>query len=66
MEASLTLYAGWKVESGVFISKMQNPDKNTVIDLSGYRDWIHFGDSSHDVIHCDRKNLSEDMRASAL
>lgn len=63
VEASLTLYAGWKVESGVFIGKMQNPDKNTVIDLSGYRDWIHFGDSSHDVIHCDRKNLSEDMRA---
>ncbi|MCI8361270.1 MAG: InlB B-repeat-containing protein [Clostridiales bacterium] len=63
VDASLTLYAKWTMLQGVFMESLQVTPNNTLVDLSGYEDWLHFGDESHDVIHCDRKNLREKDRA---
>lgn len=60
---SITLYAKWTMNRGAAISGISLPDDNTVIDLSQYDDWIHFGDSSQGVIHIDRKNLSAEEQA---
>ena len=62
VEGDTTLYAKWTAVPGVFVESIRLPADNTVVDLSGYDDWMHFGDQTVPVIHTDRKDLPDDQR----
>ena len=63
VQSSMTLYAKWTALPGVFLDSNELPANNTIVDLSAYDDWMHFGDQTIPVIHTDRKKLPDEEQA---
>ncbi len=63
VQSSMTLYAKWTALPGVYLESILSPTENTVIDLTEYADWIHFGNQTQGTVSYDRKNLSQEKMA---